>query len=61
MNNLTETERTALQMKKDYGIDLACKVAARNINFYAFNGVEKERYTKIYSHLIIMRNKTFHS
>ena len=61
MNNLPETDRTAIQMMQDYGAAVACRGAVSNIKMFTCNRVERERWTKIYNHLIIMRNKTFHS
>jgi hypothetical protein len=59
LNNLTKTEREALQMKNDYGLDVALNVAKSNHDKFLMNGELRDHWTRVYYHLVGLRTKLF--
>lgn len=57
--NLTQTEREALQMKNDYGLEVALKVAKNNHDKFLMNGELRDYWTRVYNHLVGWQAKLF--
>lgn len=58
-NALTKTERDALQMKNDYGLEVALKVAKTSHDKILMSGELRDYWTRVYYHLVGLRTKLF--
>jgi hypothetical protein len=59
-SEMTRTERDAVLMVNAYGVEVAVKVANTEVKTYAMNNNECVYWLEVLSHLVALRNKSFH-